>query len=282
MKALWNYILIGLTLVVITIWMAVLAYPEKELRLIACEVGQGDAILVVYGSTQILVDGGPDDKILDCLASKMPFWDRKIEVVVLTHPQLDHFGGLREIFERFEVELFLSTDFDPSTQEYRALENIVGGSGVKRVGATSGMVVRSDLMHLDIVWPLNSRVLGAKEGKDTNDYSIVIILKLENFDALLAGDIGPAVIDEVIKTGKIRNVEYIKVPHHGSKNGLTKDLLDVSMPEVAVISVGANNRYGHPHGEILNILEEKNIKIYRTDQLGDVEIVTDGQKWWVE
>lgn len=281
MKSLWKYIFTGLTLVIITIWMAVLTYPEKKLHLIACDVGQGDAILAVYGSTQILIDGGPSNKILDCLASEMPFWDRKIEVVVLTHPQLDHFNGLKEVFERFEVELFLSTDPGFGTQEYRALESTVGGSGVKRVEATSGMVIRSGLMHLDIVWPLNSRVL-AKEEKDLNDYSIVAILKLENFEALLTGDIGPAVIDEIIKTGRIRDVEYLKVPHHGSKNGLSSELLDVSRPEVAVISVGAKNSYGHPHGQILTMLEEKGVKIFRTDLDGSIEIVTDGQKWWVE
>ena len=293
MKMLWKNIYLALSLALIVVWMAVFAYPGKKLHLIACDVGQGDAILATYGTTQILIDGGATNKVVECLGRNMPFWDRKIEVVLLTHPQLDHFGGLSEVFKRFQVGRFVATSLDSSSQAYKALISMVGGSGMQVVNPTTGMVIRSDLLYLDIVWPSDDfqtaagdisrgNVLGAfTSNKDPNDFSVVANLRLGEFDALLTGDIGPKVIEEIIQTGKIREVEYIKVPHHGSKNGLTKELLDVASPEVAVISVGKNS-FGHPHQETLDMLMEYNIQIKRTDEGGNVEVISDGKSWWVE
>ena len=293
MRIFWKNIYLGLSLTLIAIWMAVFAYPEKKLHLIACDVGQGDAILVVYGTTQILIDGGATNKVIDCLGRHMPFWDRKIEVVLLTHPQLDHFGGLREVFRRFQVERFVATSLDSSSQAYQALIRMVGGSGVEVVNPTTGMVIRSGLLYLDIVWPSSDfqiaaggvsrdNILGAFiSKKNPNDFSVVANLRLGEFDALLTGDIGPKIISEIIQTGKVRDVEYIKIPHHGSKNGLTKELLDAAMPEVAVISVGKNS-FGHPHKQILDLLKEYNIQVKRTDENGDVEVISDGKSWWIK
>jgi len=293
MKVLWKNTYLGLGLALITIWMAVFAYPEKKLHLIACDVGQGDAILAVYGTTQILIDGGATNKVIDCLGRHMPFWDRKIEIVLLTHPQLDHFGGLSEVFKRFQVERFVATSLDSGSQAYQALISMVGGSGVEVLNPTTGMVIRSGLLYLDIVWPSDdfqiaaggvswSNILGAfTTKKDPNDFSVVANLRLGEFDALLTGDIGPQVISKIIQTGKVRDVEYIKIPHHGSKNGLTKELLNAAIPEVAVISVGKNS-FGHPHKEILDLLKEYDIQVKRTDENGDVEVISDGKSWWIK
>jgi competence protein ComEC len=293
MKILWKNIFLSLGLALIAIWMAVFAYPEKKLHLIACDVGQGDAILAVYGTTQILVDGGATNKVIDCLGRHMPFWDRKIEVVLLTHPQLDHFGGLSEVFKRFQVERFVATSLDSSSQAYQVLISMVGGSDVEVLNPTTGMVIRSGLLYLDIVWPSSDfqvaagdvsrgNILGAfTSKKDPNDFSIVANLRLGEFDALLTGDISPQVISKIIQTGKVRDVEYIKIPHHGSKNGLTKELLDTATPEVAIISVGKNS-FGHPHREILDLLKEYDIQTKRTDEDGDVEVLSDGKSWWIK
>ncbi len=287
-----KYFFSGLVLVAIAIWMAAFASPDKNLHLIACNVGQGDAILAVYGETQILVDGGANDEVINCLDRYMPFSDRKIEVVLLSHPQLDHFGGLREVFRRFQVEYFVANSLDSSSQSYQSLKSLVGGSGANLVFPTTGSTIRLGLLHLDIVWPSddflalednfsNKKVLGAFTSKrDPNEFSIVAILRLKDFDALLTGDIGPEIINKIIQTGKVHDVEYIKVPHHGSKNGLTQELLDITLPEVAVISVGKNS-YGHPHKEILELLEEREILMKRTDMDGDIEIISDGESWWI-
>ena len=290
----WKYFLAFLTLIAATIWLAVAVYPDPRLRLIACDVGQGDAILAVYGKTQILIDGGPGSKVLDCLADYLPFWDKEIELVILTHPQTDHFAGLNEVFRGYKVNAYLTTPIDASTQGYQVLKSTVGGSGAKVINPTTGMVIRFGLLHLDILWPSESfltekienysstSVLGAFSATgDPNDYSVVLNLRLGDFDALLTADIGPAVIDNILETGKVHNVEYIKIPHHGSKNGLTTELVYATTPEIAVISVG-KNPWGHPHREVLDMLESYGLRVLRTDEVGDVEVVTDGERWWVK
>jgi len=293
MKSSWKYLFGVLVLAAITIWLAVIVSPDNKLHLIACDVGQGDAILVTYRKTQVLVDGGPDRSVLTCLSEHMPFWDREIEVVILTHPETDHFTGLIEVFKRYRIKNMVATPLDASSQGYQVLKNIVGGSGTRVVNPTSGMVIRLGLLYLDIVYPvskdlgltnsfINNDVLGAfSSNKSPNDFSIVTNLRLGEFDALLTGDIGPKVTNDVLATGKIRDIDYIKIPHHGSKNGLTKELLEASVPEIAVISVG-KNPWGHPNKEVLELLESYELDIYRTDQHGNVEVVTDGKKWWLK
>jgi competence protein ComEC len=286
-------ILTGVVLIAATVWLAVLSSGDKNLHLVACDVGQGDAILAVYGTDEILVDGGPDSKVLECLSRHLPFWDREIEIVVISHPQKDHFGGLVEVFERYQVDLVVTSGLDASSQEWQVLKEVVGGSGADIVLATSEKSIRLGEIYLDVVWPSpsfvvqtdakdDSQVLGVFSSKrDPNDFSVVANLRLGDFDALLTGDIGPEVINEILNAGRIHRAEYIKVPHHGSKNGLTQELLDTVEPEVAVISVGKNS-FGHPHQEILEMLETQNIKTLRTDKEGDVELITDGEKWWLK
>ncbi|MFV1917003.1 MAG: ComEC/Rec2 family competence protein [Patescibacteria group bacterium] len=296
MSTSWRYILGLLALIAITIWLAVAVYPEPKLRLIACDVGQGDAILAIYGKTQILVDGGPDNSVLDCLSENLPFWDREIELMVITHPQVDHYTGLIEVLRRYDVSYLLATQIDSSAQRYQVLKDTVGGSGVKVVHPTTGMVIRMGLIYLDIVHPTEEYIASFAEGsgtkvlgtfttsRDLNDFSIVANLRLGDFDALLTGDIGPDVMSEVIAQLALsdsRTIEYIKIPHHGSKNGLTSNLLSITSPEIAVISVGKDNRYGHPHDEVIKLLSDKGIKTLRTDIDGDIEVVTDGKTWWL-
>jgi len=294
----WKYLLGLLALLAMTVWLAVLTYPTDNLSLVTCDVGQGDAILVIYGQTQILIDGGPNDKVLECLNNHLPFWDREIELVILTHPQKDHYGGLIEVFRNYQVNKLIATPIDSSSQGYQVLKNTLGGSGVEVINPTAGMDIRLGLIHLEILHPtgqylednyksfsaVNSEngVLGVFDIKgDLNDYSVVAILRLGEFEALLTGDIGPAVIEDIISRGLIRDVEYIKTPHHGSKNGLTRKLLDASTPEIAVISVG-KNPWGHPHQEILDMLDDFGVKIFRTDIDGEVEVISDGKSWWVK
>ena len=288
-----KYIL-GLFVLVLALVGLSLGYaPDTNLHLIACDVGQGDGILAIYKDTQILIDGGPDERILECLSEHVPFWDRELELVILTHPQLDHYGGLIEVFRRYRVDTFLANGLDSGASSYQALKNAVGGSGTRVVNPKEGMVLRLGMIYLDILSPSQSlltreapdsraNILGAfSSKKDPNDFSVVAILRLGEFDALLTGDIGPSEIPEILARGGVRDVEYIKVPHHGSKNGLTHELLDASSPEIGIISVGKNS-YGHPNEETLKMLREKGVRTLRTDEEGEIEIITDGNKWWVK
>jgi competence protein ComEC len=254
---------------------------KGQLNLIACDVGQGDAVLAVMGETQILIDGGPNNLVLDCLAKYLPFYDREIELIILTHNQTDHFRGLIEVFKRYQVDTFLVNEANLGGVEYQVLENEVGGTKTKVIYPEEGTTIRLGMIYLDIINPLRENVLGANSSEESvNANSIVVNLRLNNFDALLTGDLSPEAAESLVQRGLVKDVEYIKIPHHGSKVGLTENLLLAAKPELAVISVGKNS-YGHPHQEILNLLNKYNIKTLRTDNEGDIKVETDGETWQV-
>ncbi len=274
MSKLWKYVLGLLILMFITAVLAWWSLPDNNLHIIACDVGQGDGFLIQRGTTQVIVDGGPNRKILDCLGKYMPFWDRKVELVVLSHSHSDHYAGLIDVFEHYKVENFLSGGFEDSTPSFRVLENAVGGGEAEVLVSDVGNKLRIGLMYLDILF-----VGQASENDDQNEASMIFNLKYGDFEALFTGDASPDELGKVISNGGLEDVEYIKVPHHGSKNGLTSELLDIVKPEVAVISVGKNS-WGHPHEEILKMLKDRNIKILRTDMDGNIEVVTNGSSFW--
>lgn len=295
MNKAWKYGLLTLVLLTITTWISVLAKLDNRLHIVACDVGQGDGLLIFKGKVQILIDGGPSDKIQTCLERYIPFWDRTIEMIVLTNPDSDHYFGLIEVVKRYKVELFVANAIEKKGEEYKALTDEILSRSIPISNPLTGMQMKLEEINLDFIWPQpvaisaeyeksrKSGVLGVyTSSRAINELSLVFNLKYGGFDALFTGDIVPESIDEVIQTGKISDVEYLKVPHHGSKNGLTKELLDAASPEVAVISNGAKNRYGHPSPEVIQMLESASVQTLRTDTNGDIEIVTDGQGWWVK
>jgi competence protein ComEC len=289
----WKYIFLTLFLFLSVVIIAAFQTPDKNLHIIACNVGQGDAILVTYGTTQILTDGGPDTSILNCLGKYMPFWDRNIELVILTHPDADHSTGIVSVLKNYNVGEILINPADPGTEVYRALEKEVGSQDIPAIYPVEGMKLRVGLIYLDILEPTaellnkltvensSSKLAKYKISGETNLYSIVYKLSFKNFTGLFPGDIPPEVGDQLAVQQASSHVEYIKVPHHGSTNGLTENLLKAVMPNLAVISVGKNS-WGFPKQVILEMLSKYNVKVLRTDQLGDIEVVTDGKGYWVK
>ena len=274
----WKYILSIISLIVAVVWLGAVSI-DNNLHIIACDVGQGDAILITYKQTQILVDGRPGQSVTDCLGRHIPFWDREIELVVLTHPKADHYSGLIEVFKRYDVTTFMETEATNSTQGYEVLESLVKNEAINKITPDTGLKLGIGLLQLEIVYPDKNIIIS--NSSDLNNYSIVFKLNFGEFDALFTGDMEPAISEEVLDTNLITDTDYLKVPHHGSKNGLTQEILSAATPEIAVISGGEKNRFGHPHKEILDMLNDKNIKILRTDELGDVEIITNGIDYWV-
>lgn len=265
------YILI---LILFGVWFSVFTI-DTNLHIIACDVGQGDAILIQKVNTQILIDSGPNRRVLDCLGKHMPFWDRTLELVILTHPDRDHSGGLVDVFNSFKVANFLTNDLaNPifSNEYIGVLRNVVGGSGTTVIYPDEGMVIRLGMIYLDILHPSKDFV-----SSKTNDYSIVNLLTYGDFKAIFTGDIEDKISDTMSLHPKIQTVDYIKVPHHGSKNGLSEKLLQATMPRLAIISVGGKNNYGHPHQEVLDLLNKYKVQILKTDLSGDVEVITDGK-----
>lgn len=288
----WKYTYLLLILVLAGILIAVFQFPDNNLHIIVCDVGQGDAILITYGTTQILTDGGPDKSVLTCLGKYMPFWDRQIELIISTHPDADHSTGLVDVLQTYKVDKILINPVDPGTEVYKALVFEVGGRGISVINPVAGMRLGLGLIYLDIVSP-NDTLLNQLSLKDTssklakydisgetNRYSVVYKLSFKNFSGLFPGDMSPEVSDSIAAYSNIGTVNYIKIPHHGSVNGLTENLLKESMPKIAVISLGQNS-WGFPRPEILDMLAKYGVEVLRTDQTGDINVTTDGEKYWI-
>lgn len=269
-KKTWKYIFGVQILAILSLSIALFSLNSRRFKLIACDVGQGDAILAIYGNLEILNDGGPDSKVIECLDKYMPYWDREIELVILSHPDKDHFGGLIDVFERYKVDSFLRTKAKSSTQSFQMLENLVGGEGIETIYAKEGLRLRLGKIYLDILNPINSESLLSGD-VDLNNSSIVFNLSFGEFNALLTGDIEIEGINKMVSGRRIRDIEYLKVPHHGSSNNITTGLLMFSKPEISAISVGKNS-YGHPNKETLELLARYKIKVLRTDEIGDIVI----------
>ncbi len=288
-----NSALFLLLLILALIVIAIFQTPDKNLHIIACDVGQGDGLLISYKNFQIVTDGGPDSRVLECLGNHMPFWDRTIELVISTHSDSDHLTGITEIFKRFKVDQLLIAPIDSGTPLYRLLQSEVGGSIAKVINPTDVQGIGLELIYLDILSPTQTnldslnlqnpgnKLSAYKKSGDVNVYSVVYKLSFKNFKGLFLGDITPEISDQLAGLTGMGKVDYIKVPHHGSKNGLTQNLLEKTMPRIGIISVGKDNQWGFPSEEILGMLAKYNVTVLRTDLAGDVVVSTDGEKVWV-
>jgi competence protein ComEC len=274
-----NKILVALAAILVLIPGAISEYqklPNGKLQMVFCNVGQGDAAYIKTPEGQdILIDGGPNNKVLDCLSSHMNFWDRKIELVVLTHPQSDHVAGLISVLQNYQVDTFLTGPEGNKTEEWRQIEKIISSQKqIKIANPSRGDTIKvGSLVKFISVWPSSEfladfgpAVLGASTTRDVNDFSLVFELNYKDKKALFAGDIPNSLLSD------LDDVDLLKVPHHGSKTGLSKSFFAQTRPEIAVISVGKNNRFGHPTKEVLEILDQIGAKVLRTDQDGEVVV----------
>lgn len=285
----------GLISVVILIFFAYFSFNDGKLHLVICNVGQGDAIFIRTASkVDILVDGGPDKKVLECLSRHMPFWDRSLDVVILTHPDADHITGLIDVIERYRISYLFTQPNPGKTQIYELFTNVLAE---KKLSAK--YVSRGDRFSIGgetsfkIIWPASPGTsLGgpaSDEADQTNQnssksslnrFSVITLVTHGKFSALLTGDAGSEIQDKIASS--IGDIDVLKVPHHGSKTGMSDYFLSLTKPELALISVGGNNKYGHPTKFILELLKNRRIKTLRTDKSGDIEVVSDGKSYFVK
>jgi competence protein ComEC len=258
-------------------WTTVFGFAGHDfLEVIFFNIGQGDSIFIETPSqNQILIDGGPGSAVLEKLGRLMPFWDRTIDLVVLTHPESDHVSGLIEVFKKYKVENVLWTGVVRDTAEYEEWLKTIGDEGANIYFAKAGQKITLGKVALDIVFP--AEVLNGQKFKDSNDTSIVARLIYGENSFLLEGDLTKKGEENILGMGINIDSDVLKIAHHGSKTSSAQDFLENVSPETAVISVGDKNKYGLPADETLEELLKYGINILRTDKNGDIKIISDGQ-----
>lgn len=270
------YFLLLFGLTAILIWLAVFTQsPSQLLEVNFFDVGQGSAIFIeAPNKNQVLIDGGPDSSILNKLGQAMPFYDREIDVLILTHPDSDHLNGLIDVLRRYRVNLIIENGIADSSAAYGIWHNLIKEKNIPvEVASVGKSVILADGLRLDILSPLHS--LANADLKNTNTSSIVGRLVYGDTSFLLTGDADQAVEWQMINNRFNLNSDVLGVGHHGSKTSTSEQFLQAVTPQFAAIQVGKNNKFGHPHQEILQRL--KDILILRTDIDKDIKFTSDGK-----
>ncbi len=275
--------------------------PDGRLHVVFLDVGQGDAIFVQTPSgRQVLIDGGPSETaLLSQLGRQMPFWDRTLDVMLLTHPESDHITGLIGVLERYKVDMVIFRKMEHESEVYAHWLRLLEAEGATIYQGEAGL--RLALDKADGSRPVEMILLhpGAELRGDANNDSIVARLTCGQVSVLLTGDIEANVERQLAAEEATLTSTVLKAAHHGSCDSTTQEFLEAVDPEMVVISMGAENRFGHPCAETLERLElalsaalgetaapaltvERQLPIYRTDEHGAVEFITDGSQVWVE
>lgn len=246
---------------------------DRGLEVCFFDVGQGDAIFIeTQQGHQILIDGGPDKTIIGKLEKRMPSWDRTIDLIVLTHPDKDHIFGLIEVLERYKVENILWTGLKRDTLLSKRWQKAIEKEGAAVWIARQGLNIRmSTYQNIEILYPFES--LENRMVSNINDTSIVIILNAGPEKILFTGDISKRIEGFLIEKEVPLSADILKVSHHGSKTSSSEDFLEAVKPNLAIISVGRNNHYGHPAPDVLARLEDFGIKVLQTSKEKDICLI---------
>lgn len=228
-------------------------------------IGQGDASLIMSKRGQtILIDCGPNSKVIDQVESKLGFWTKKIDMLIITHGDKDHYGGCRDIIERFKIsKVMINGIFDSKNKSYTELLDFMKSQNIQILPAINNTYITvSDSIELQLLNPQTN--LWGQDIRDDNPESIVILLKSTNNSIVLTGDADDTTESEILAKYPQLDIEVLKAGHHGSKTSTSDKFLDAITPKQVIISAGANNSYNHPHPDIINKLKTRNIEIQET------------------
>lgn len=235
------------------------------------DVGQGDAIYIhTLSDMDVLIDGGPDDKVVSQIGHVMPFWDRTIELVILSHPDADHISGLVPLFEYYDIEKIMLVDLPIKTAVQQEFYTTVEAHGTEIIHTFSGDTFQlSDKESLHILHPFRNEDLTKKETNDTAIVAEYIFTAEESTKILLTGDISKEVEADLLQQNLIEDIDILKVAHHGSHSASSPEFIQAALPEYSVIQSAAGNQYGHPHADVVERLQLQST-VLRNDQLGTI------------
>jgi len=241
---------------------------NKALQIIFLDVGQGDSILIQKGTRQILIDGGPSGKTeLAKLGKHLTYFDREIEIVVATHPDKDHIGGLIDVARNYKIGKVLATGAEKDTAVFKEWKDVLLYNKIETLEVWRGTEVKFDGIRMKIIAPAGK--IDPSAG-DVNGKSIVARMDCDGNSFLFTGDVENPAERDIVKSGENIDVDILKIAHHGSKYSSSEEFLEAASPKVAVISVGANNSYGHPAEAVLEALKKRDVEILRTDEAGNI------------
>ncbi|PIS05385.1 MAG: hypothetical protein COT81_01225 [Candidatus Buchananbacteria bacterium CG10_big_fil_rev_8_21_14_0_10_42_9] len=252
---------------------------QHDWRIIFFDIGQGDSILIQTNDGQdILIDGGPDSTVIYKLGEYLPFYDRTIDLVIATHPDADHIVGLIEVLNRYQVKKFLYTGIEDDSSIYATLQKIVNDRKVTAEITFAGQDL--GIHELEVLYPLEN--ISGQSFDNTNNTSIVLEIQSGEIKVLLTGDAEKEVEQLLVDTYDNLDIDILKLGHHGSNTSSIEEFILATKPEVAIVSAGEDNRYGHPARRVIKRAERLGTKILSTIEVGDIVINIDEQKYFAE
>ncbi len=273
-----TFILSVCSIILISIGIFIYAVSSnKNLEIVFLDVGQGDATLITTPSgRQILIDTGPKPTIGKKLSPHMNISDRSLDMVILTHSDLDHVGGMISLINRYDIDLVIHSGLMVGSSIYAAIAENINEYEIPAIAATMGQIIQLDRnLYLEVLGPTDSFA-----STDTNDYSVIVRLVYGNTSVLLTGDASDTIEYDLVDTfGEHIKSDILKVGHHGSQTSSAELFLETVSPEYGIVSAGCDNRFGHPHGAVLANLFSAKIQVLDTCNEGDIIFESDGEEW---
>lgn len=256
--------------------------PAGPLTIKALDIGQGDAVLIRTPKETVLIDTGDisaKDKLVAHLVKENI---TSLDKVIITHPHADHLGGMPKVLEKFKVKQIYDSGQSTTSNLYSQYLNTVSKKKIPFKVVTDGEIIDlGDDIYLKILSPQKTMITGTES--DLNNNSIIARLVFKDFSMMLAGDAEKESEDYLVKKyGKALKSTVLKSPHHGSRTSSTLPFLQATNPEAVIISLAADNSYGHPHSNILKRYQDRKIKIYRTDTDGTITVTSDGKSYTIQ
>lgn len=275
-----NKLIIYLLILSILIFYNYSNYLNNRLYVYYLDIGQGDSTLIKTPDKKlILIDGGEGKLVVERMSRFIPFWERKIDLVISTHYDQDHIGGLFDVLDRYQIKnlminhpphsTFLTKSFDQKLAQKTGI-NIIYPS--KDTDFKMGCCVM-----IDTLWPVDQQTAVTLK---PNEQSISILLSYQKFKAFFGGDLPRNYEDKIAH--EMGDIDILKIGHHGSRTSTSSYFVNQVKPELAIISCGLDNKFGHPHQETLDTLNNYGLEIYRTDFLGDIIVTVDKNSYKIE
>jgi len=271
MKKYWFYAYAGVGMLIFLLVICLSSLGDARMRVYFLDVDQGDATLVRTPMNEyVLIDGGPGDKVLEELSAILPFYERTIDVLILTHPHADHVNGLVDVLKRYDVRQVVTTGASYGDAGYFKFLGLVREKGVEIVYIDGSSDYKMGSVFFDFLFPMES--IQGKHFENINNSSITFRLFGGEEVYYFSGDLEVEGEEMLIEAGLNLRADVFQAGHHGSRTSNSEELLDMMKPQVAVISCGVDNRFKHPHAETLRKFRERGTLVHRTDLEGTVEV----------